>query len=164
MPVTCMTYDLSGSFVATGSSDSSVRVWDVAKGYCTHNFKDHAGVIQGVRFHPDEDRLLLVSLCEDAGVRSFDLRDSACLCTLQEHMSTPTGVAFSIDGYIMVSCSRDKVRYLYTHVTCIHTHLFLHLSIHLSMHPSIYLSIHLYISLSHQHNHHNSILYMLIGA
>ena len=33
-----------GTLVVTGSSDRSVKVWDIARGYCTHSFKDHTGI------------------------------------------------------------------------------------------------------------------------
>ena len=36
MPVLCMSYDPTGTLVATGSADRSVRVWDMLGGYCTH--------------------------------------------------------------------------------------------------------------------------------
>lgn len=35
----------------------SVRVWDVEKGFCTHSFKGHQGVVSRVLFHPDAHRL-----------------------------------------------------------------------------------------------------------
>jgi U3 small nucleolar RNA-associated protein 13 len=36
MPVLTMAYDPSGTLVASGSADRTVRVWDVSGGYCTH--------------------------------------------------------------------------------------------------------------------------------
>ena len=36
MPVLCMAYDPTGTLVATGSADRSVRVWDIKGGFCTH--------------------------------------------------------------------------------------------------------------------------------
>ncbi|CAN0277644.1 unnamed protein product, partial [Hapterophycus canaliculatus] len=42
----------TGTLVATGSSDSTVKVWDVERGYCTHNFRGHKGVVSVVAFHP----------------------------------------------------------------------------------------------------------------
>ena len=126
MPITCMSFDTSGSMYATGSSDKSVRVWDVSKGYCTHSFREHSGVVTGVHFPPplSEDRLLLVSRSEDCTCRTFDLITSSCVSTAQQHMSSPTDIAFSPDGRIMASCGRDKVL-LFRSYTChinIHTH------------------------------------------
>lgn len=109
MPVTCMAHDPSGALCATGSADRSVRVWDVAKGYCTHSFRDHEGVLSALRFHPDPASLLLYSCCEDAGVRCFDLRASRCTMTSREHMGTPTALAFNTQGSLAISCGRDKV-------------------------------------------------------
>jgi U3 small nucleolar RNA-associated protein 13 len=113
MPVLCMTYDPTGTLVATGSADRTIRIWDVDRGYCTHNFREHTDIIRSVQFHPDADRLLLVSTSEDNSVRVFDLRDSACVGCFREHLSTPTAVSFSPDGYLMTSVGRDKVMNVY---------------------------------------------------
>ena len=40
-----MCFDPSSRFLAVGTSDSQVKVYDVAKGFQTHNFKGHRGVI-----------------------------------------------------------------------------------------------------------------------
>ena len=70
---------LLGTLVATGSADKTVRVWDVAKGYCTHNFREHTDIIRTVYFHPDPNRLQLFSCSDDNTIRIFDLIDSNCI-------------------------------------------------------------------------------------
>ena len=40
-----MCFDPSSHFLAVGTSDSQVKVYDVAKGFQTHNFRGHRGVI-----------------------------------------------------------------------------------------------------------------------
>lgn len=61
----------------TGSTDSTVKVWDCTKNYCTHNLRGSKGVVGVVRFHPDPDRLLLfTSASIDCSVRVWDLSTS----------------------------------------------------------------------------------------
>eukprot|EP01048_Picozoa_sp_COSAG05_P002234 COSAG05_NODE_87_length_20404_cov_42.272051_4_plen_225_part_00 len=61
MVVSSMDYDRSGQLLATCDSAGGVRVWDAVRRYCTHNFPGHSGAVQNVTFHPDPERLLLVS-------------------------------------------------------------------------------------------------------
>lgn len=110
MPILCMSYDSTGTLVATGSSDKSVRVWDIMKGYCTHSFSKHSDVVKTVMFHPDPQQLLLFSTSEDNSICMYDLRDSQCVAQFRDHFSLPTQLALSPDGYTLVSASRDKVR------------------------------------------------------
>lgn len=109
MPVTAMASDSSGDLFATGSADTTIRVWDLHKGYCTHSFRDHSGVIRRLKFIGDANSLRLVSSGEDSTCRIFDLFDSTCIAIIKEHMSLPTDMALSIDGYTLISCGRDKV-------------------------------------------------------
>lgn len=51
-------------------------MWDVEKGFCTHNFTGHGGVVTAVAFHPDPHRLQLFSASEDGVVRVWDLNTS----------------------------------------------------------------------------------------
>lgn len=93
----------------TGSADRTIRVWDMAGGFCTHSFRDHTDIIRTVQFHPDPQRLQIMSTSEDNTIRIYDLRDSKCVATFRAHVSLPTAVTFSPDGYLMASCGRDKV-------------------------------------------------------
>lgn len=56
MPVLHMTVDPSGTLLCTSSADRTARVWDVAKGFCTHAFRGHAAMVTVAAFHPDARR------------------------------------------------------------------------------------------------------------
>src|SRR5690348_2044948 len=50
-PAHVATIDATSSFLATGSADGVVKVWDIRRGYATHAFKGHGGVISCLCFH-----------------------------------------------------------------------------------------------------------------
>ena len=56
MPVLDLAYEGTGTLVASASADSAVMVFDVEKGFCTHVFRGHEGVVHRVTFHPDAAR------------------------------------------------------------------------------------------------------------
>lgn len=109
MPVLTMTFDKSDSLVATGSADRTVRVWDIARGYCTHVFRYHTGIVQHVQFHPDPTKFQLFSCGDDNSIKVYDLINSSCKASFNEHLGSPTAIAFSSNGYLMASVGRDKV-------------------------------------------------------
>ncbi|DAZ99185.1 TPA: hypothetical protein N0F65_008218 [Lagenidium giganteum] len=108
-PVLAMDFDPSGTLLATGGSDRTVKVFDIEKGFCTHNFRRHSGIVTLVKFHPDGKRLQLVSCSDDSTVRVWDLYSQKELACIQDHMSPATCVAFSNDGYTLLTSGRDKV-------------------------------------------------------
>jgi U3 small nucleolar RNA-associated protein 13 len=111
MPVLSMCFDPTGSLVATGSADCSVRVWDLFNGYCTHSFRDlHKDIVQRVYFHPVPNNMTLFSTSEDSSIRIFDLTTQKCVATHKDHMSLPSTVSVTSDGKLLVSGGRDKVR------------------------------------------------------
>jgi WD40 repeat protein len=68
-----MDFDPTGTFLATGSADHNVRVWDIEKGFCTHNFKGHKGVVTCVKFQVRPNEWSLFSSCEDGSIMAWDL-------------------------------------------------------------------------------------------
>jgi U3 small nucleolar RNA-associated protein 13 len=107
--VVAAAFDATGALVATGASDGGVRVWDAAKGYCTHNFRGHRAVLATVRFHPDADRWTLFSASDDGEIRVWDLQTRACTATLSSHMSSVRALDISADGDRLLSAGRDQV-------------------------------------------------------
>ncbi|WAQ96702.1 TBL3-like protein [Mya arenaria] len=75
-PVVCMGFDSTSTLLATGGADSTVKLWDIHKQYCTHNLKGHQGIVSAVAFHPDTSRLQLFTAGEDYKVRAWDLTTS----------------------------------------------------------------------------------------
>jgi WD40 repeat protein len=75
-------FDPSSRYVAVGSTDGQVKVFDSVKGFQTHNFLGHRGVITQLAFYPKPDALKLISSSEDFTVRVWDLvlnSETACL-------------------------------------------------------------------------------------
>jgi len=60
-----MTFDPSSKLLAVGTSDSHVKVFDIQRGFQTHNFLGHRGLILKLVFYPDVDSLKLISTGED---------------------------------------------------------------------------------------------------
>lgn len=87
MPILALVYDPTGTLVATGSADRTVRVWDVARGYCTHSLREHTDIVAFLRFHPNPLTMSLVSAAQDNTVRMWDLVKSQCVATFRDHMS-----------------------------------------------------------------------------
>jgi len=66
-------FDPTSRFLAIGTADSQVKVFDVVKGFQTHNFIGHRGVIVQLQFMPGADTLRLLSAGEDHTVKIWDL-------------------------------------------------------------------------------------------
>eukprot|EP00466_Bigelowiella_natans_P005971 jgi/Bigna1/45107/e_gw1.111.9.1 len=110
LPVLSMETDPTGTLVATGSTDRSVRVWDIATGHCTHRFTGHQGTVTRLLFRPHftSTRMEVVSLSEGGEIRVSELY-SRRVRTLDDHVQSATGLAFSYDGKRMFTVGRDKV-------------------------------------------------------
>ncbi|KAK3738537.1 hypothetical protein QZH41_012049, partial [Actinostola sp. cb2023] len=108
-PISCMVFDSSSTLLATGSSDSTVKVWDILKQYYTHNLRGSQGVVSLVCFHPDPNVLQLFSASDDCKIRIWDLKKSRCVGILESHFSVVTSLAFDSSLKNMISASRDNV-------------------------------------------------------
>ena len=72
-PIRLLAFDSTSTFVASGGSDGSVKVWDIIRKFCTHNFTNHTGLIQALYFH----QLTLFVSCDDNSVKRWSLKTSA---------------------------------------------------------------------------------------
>ncbi|KAF7337480.1 putative U3 small nucleolar RNA-associated protein 13 [Mycena sanguinolenta] len=124
-PVHVCKVDPTSTYVASGSADGVVKVWDIARGYVTHVFKGHGGVVSALAFDYRVDpssvkqqrKMQLITGSLDTRIRIFELVDSASrgsdgnkpVAVLEGHVSVPRGLDVSQDGKWLISGGRDSV-------------------------------------------------------
>ncbi|CAG0882194.1 unnamed protein product [Darwinula stevensoni] len=109
VPVSVLSFDQTSTLVASGGSDSCLKVWDVVKGYCTHNLRGAQGIFSIVKFHSVGSQFLVFGSATDSAIRAWDLKTSQLVLVLQGHLSTVTDLHFIPGKCEAVSCGRDKV-------------------------------------------------------
>jgi WD40 repeat protein len=97
-------FNRQGTQLATGSTDGTVRLWDVTTWTETAVLK-HGTNVYGVAFSPDGTRL--VSACADNSIRFWDLATRQEVADLRGHGAYVHQIAFSPDGSRLVSGSGD---------------------------------------------------------
>jgi predicted NACHT family NTPase len=106
--VLSVSWSPDGRFLASGSEDNTVRIWDAATGSLLQTLQGHTGWVTSVAWSPDGR--FLASGALDSTVRVWDLAQMA-VHAITEHDSWVESVAWSPDGRFLASGSWDwKVR------------------------------------------------------
>nr|ODO02585.1 U3 small nucleolar RNA-associated protein 13 [Cryptococcus depauperatus CBS 7855] len=125
-PILVSAVSPDNTLLATGSSDGTVKVWDLEGGYVTHLFQGHGGPVSALHFNfptiPDEERrrMELFTGSADSRVRVYDLRDLNARVVggsqavrpkmvLEGHVSVVRGIDVTPNGKWAVTGGRDKV-------------------------------------------------------
>ncbi|MBW2708813.1 MAG: WD40 repeat domain-containing protein [Deltaproteobacteria bacterium] len=93
-------------FLASGSADKTVRVWDVSRKRAVHTLKGHKNYIYALAWFPDGKRLISGSF--DHTLMIWDPKTGRRIKTLTGHGDDVVSVAVSPDGRHIVSGSDDK--------------------------------------------------------
>lgn len=124
-PVHVCKADPTSTYLASGSADGVVKVWDIIRGFVTHVFKGHGGVVSALAFSYPQDvgsivqnkTMHLITASVDTRIRIFNLVEGASTSSgggkpeavLEGHASVPRGLDVSSDGRWLVSGGRDSV-------------------------------------------------------
>ncbi|KAI4489039.1 hypothetical protein M0804_004537 [Polistes exclamans] len=106
-PVTNLTF-LNNQLMASGGSDSSIRLWDLQHHICLRLFKGIQGVISVLAFHPYKEKLLF-GAGDDMKIYGWDSGTGQQKILLSGHMSKITSLSFHDNGINLVSSGRDKL-------------------------------------------------------
>eukprot|EP01091_Cochliopodium_minus_P014328 TRINITY_DN4846_c0_g1_i2.p1 TRINITY_DN4846_c0_g1~~TRINITY_DN4846_c0_g1_i2.p1 ORF type:complete len:337 (+),score=64.76 TRINITY_DN4846_c0_g1_i2:257-1267(+) len=74
--------DKSARFVATGSRDKTIKIWDINTGSCVKELKGHDNWVRSVQFHPEGKYLL--SCSDDKTIKIWDIEQQRCIKTIME--------------------------------------------------------------------------------
>jgi len=94
-----------GKLLASGSRDTTVRLWDAAKGLALQTLKGHSHPVHSVAFSPDGK--LLASGSGDGTIRLWDAAADWTPQTLRCHSDLVRSVTFSPDSKLLASGSED---------------------------------------------------------
>ncbi len=95
-----------GTMLASGSSDRTVKLWDVATRDNVATLEGHSSWVHSVAFSPDGT--MLASGSSDRTVKLWDVATRDNVATLEGHSSWVHSVAFSPDGTMLASGSSDR--------------------------------------------------------
>ncbi|MGD2092278.1 MAG: hypothetical protein PVH61_39285 [Candidatus Aminicenantes bacterium] len=103
--VSCVVICFDSKYIASGSYDNTIKLWDMKtfKEICT--FKGHNAPVTSVCFSPNRKHIL--SCSKDHTVRLWDIENCKEIHTFNGHKDTVKSVAISRDGNFLISGSDD---------------------------------------------------------
>ena len=96
----------NGKYIASGSNDCTIKIWDATTGACIHTLTGHDNRITSVSWSPDGKQL--ASSSDDCTIKIWDATTGACIHTLTSETSWITSVSWSPDGKHIASGSWDN--------------------------------------------------------
>ncbi|XP_076297483.1 transducin beta-like protein 3 [Lasioglossum baleicum] len=112
-PVVCIAYCNEKNLMASGGSDSTIKLWDLQQHTCIHNIRGVVGVISVLDFHTCRQKNLLFAADDDLKICGWNMSSGKREIALSGHFSKVTSLSFHANEDYLVSSGRDKVLILW---------------------------------------------------
>jgi len=97
-----------GVFLASGSRDKTIKIWETATGLCIMTLIGHDNWVRGLQFSPDGKHL--VSVSDDKSMRVWDLKQGRAIKTINDaHSHFVSCIDFSTNKPYVVTGGVDDV-------------------------------------------------------
>jgi WD40 repeat protein len=104
--VNSISFSPDGKTLATGSSDKTIKLWNLDTGKEIRTLQGHDSYINSVSFSPDGKTLATGS--DDETIKLWNPNTGKEIFTLQGHDSSINSVSFSINSKTLATGSKDK--------------------------------------------------------
>ena len=110
--ITSLAQSSNKKFIASGSWDTIVIIWDAETAKSVWHIEDHGDPVRSVAFSPDGERLATSSgsvfdTTGDRTIRIWDITTKENIRVISDHWGNVNSVAYSSDGNRILSCSYD---------------------------------------------------------
>lgn len=103
----------SGPTLVTGSSDETVRVYDVERRVEVGSMFQHSGTVNALEFAHDGQREFLLSASDDASICVWRTSDWKCLKKLTGHQAPVHAVAVHPSARLALSVCKDRALFMW---------------------------------------------------
>jgi WD40 repeat protein len=104
--VSSVNWSPSGKQLATGSMDTTVKLWDGSTGKLLHTLSDHQDFVTSVAWSPNGERLASGSW--DKTIKLWDTANGQLIKTLQGHAGSVWSTTWSPDGKRLASSGGEE--------------------------------------------------------
>ncbi|MCH8902544.1 MAG: class I tRNA ligase family protein [Bacteroidetes bacterium] len=102
-----LSLDPGENYLASGSFDATVKIWELATGKEIKTLDGHTGPVRTVDFSPDGK--YLASGSDDHTIKLWDMESAKQIVTLRGHSSGVLAIQFSPSGERIISGSVDEL-------------------------------------------------------
>lgn len=103
--VVSVAFNTSGTILATGAMDGTVRTWNANTGQLLHALEGPGGAVEWIRWHPRGD--VVIAGGEDYTLWMWNAASGVCMQVFSGHSSPITAGGFTPDGKWVVSVSAE---------------------------------------------------------